>query len=58
MKKNDEYSAKEAAERRDAVLRAMIGRPPEHHETLNAQKKKRPPKSGASPKAKGPSGRG
>jgi hypothetical protein len=52
LKHNDEYPEPEARQRRDAVLRHMLGRPPEPHQPLREKKKRRPIKSGASPKAK------
>lgn len=50
-KHNDEYPPKEAEQRRDSVLKAMLARPPEIHQPLNA-KKRRPVKGGAPPKPK------
>lgn len=41
----DEYPAKEAEQRRDAVLKAMLARPPEIHQaSMTAAKRKRRPK--------------
>jgi hypothetical protein len=53
-KNSDEYPQAEANRRRDAVLRDMLGRPPEKHEPLNAKKRKRRTKVGASPSTKAP----
>jgi hypothetical protein len=42
----DEYPAKEAEQRRDAVLKAMLARPPEIHQpSMTAAKRKRRPKA-------------
>jgi hypothetical protein len=51
--KDNPYPPEEANRRRDAVLRAMLARPPEKHQTLRAQKRKRRlAKNGASQNAK------
>ena len=43
---DDEYPAKEAEQRRDSVLKAMLARPPEIHQaSMTAAKKKRRPKA-------------
>lgn len=42
----EEYPAKEAEQRRDAVLKAMLARPPEIHQpSMTAAKRKRRPKA-------------
>jgi hypothetical protein len=41
MEKPDEYSDKEAAERRDAVIKRMIAMPPKPHSKMKIGKKKK-----------------
>ena len=43
-KKNDEYSDKEAAARRDAVIKRMIATPPKPHSEMKVGKKASPKK--------------
>jgi hypothetical protein len=50
---DDQYSEQEAAQRRDKVLRHMLGRPPQPHKPLGAAKRKqRPASKGRMRKAK------
>jgi hypothetical protein len=47
---DDKYSEKEAAERRDAIIKRMIAMPPKPHAEMKVGKKKakkRKPKSGS-----------